>query len=395
MRHIDWNRALGFPLDAEYREPIEADLSHRLRHAGKINCILILIFELIMMASMAFREGGPFGAPRRQGYFLLYVALFCATLIFLFLGYKRNTPPAKLLRFGSAYALLVCLWSCGVTFLDQFGGNGLNVYIYVILFVSLFAMLKPWQSILIFLTGFVVLNSLLVLTPSGSINVFNNLMNSCFLTIIAIFLSCYFYRSRVFSAYDQIIIGRQYQEISQVNDQLQELVMTDQLTQMKNRRYLEDVVAGHLSQCDSCHPTAGIMIDIDFFKQYNDTYGHQEGDVCLRNIAQVLLEYVDEGAYVVRYGGEEFFICLLGTTEQATAEIAESIRNAVETCKFVREDLSEGHVTVSIGVYWSESAAELTLDEIVRRSDEALYLAKHRGRNRVEYYQSTMEVASL
>lgn len=390
LKRIEVKKLLGFSLDPEYRDRVEQELARNLFHIGKYTCVLILFFQVAMMLVMGLQEGGPFAAPRRAIYFTLYILLFCVTLAAVLAGIywnQKGIRPSVMFHLSGAYSLLICLWSCAITWNDQFGGSGLNVYTYILLFVAALAVLKPWQSVSIFLTSYAVLNLTLLFTPDGTPQLLNNLANSAFIAVLAIFLSIYLYRTRIQQIYNQIVIERQYGQIREINGRLEELVMTDDLTGMRNRRYLERTVAGRLHEiAEEGRPIAAMMIDIDFFKQYNDTYGHQRGDACLQRIARILLDYVGDVVYAVRYGGEEFFLCLFGMNQDQAIATAERIRVEVEQHDLTCCELPAGHVTVSVGLYWTQPDTTTTLNQLVRRSDEALYIAKREGRNRVSIY---------
>ena len=126
---------------------------------------------------------------------------------------------------------------------------------------------------------FVFLNLLLPITQGGTHNVYSNLINSLFIAVMAFVISVIVYRSKVFSFRDKQIIEKQVAEIRLYNEQLNWMAVTDQLTQMYNRRYLERLPEETAWRGQTL--AAGLMVDIDFFKQYNDTYGHVAGDSCL------------------------------------------------------------------------------------------------------------------
>ena len=132
-------------------------------------------------------------------------------------------------------------------------------------------------------------------------------------------------------------------------------------------------------------PLALIMADIDFFKAYNDSYGHQEGDECLRVVAQACRRSVHRpGDLPFRYGGEEFVMILADTDLDGAAGVAENIRNGVEELKMKNEGSPiGGHVTMSFGVAVSHPDGKISKDDLIRIADEALYRAKRTGRNRV------------
>ena len=140
----------------------------------------------------------------------------------------------------------------------------------------------------------------------------------------------------------------------------------------------------------SREPVAVLMADIDFFKHYNDTYGHQRGDECLREVARALADCVHRpGDLVARYGGEEFAAVLPGTDREAARRLAEQMREAVEELNLEHRGIPEsedgsGRVTLSVGVAAVVPQQRQAPDLLLAAADRALYRAKARGRNRVE-----------
>jgi len=125
-----------------------------------------------------------------------------------------------------------------------------------------------------------------------------------------------------------------------------------------------------------------MMADLDHFKRVNDQYGHPAGDVVLRGVSEVLRQTLRAPDVAGRYGGEELLVILPQTDAQGAAQMAERWRQAVEVSSFRAPDGRNVGVTVSIGVA-SFSADQASPDELVNSADEALYRAKHQGRNRV------------
>jgi diguanylate cyclase (GGDEF)-like protein len=127
---------------------------------------------------------------------------------------------------------------------------------------------------------------------------------------------------------------------------------------------------------------AVLMLDIDHFKQFNDTFGHEAGDAILREVAEIFMQTVRVEDIACRYGGEEFVIILPETPLDVALERAESIRARVREMRIRSHQTTLREVTVSIGVaMYPESGG--TLEELLRAADRALYAAKHRGRNQI------------
>ncbi|MCG6656223.1 diguanylate cyclase [Halomonas campisalis] len=130
-------------------------------------------------------------------------------------------------------------------------------------------------------------------------------------------------------------------------------------------------------------PCSVLMIDLDHFKQINDTYGHSVGDAVLRQLAHILTGQTRKQDCAARYGGEEFVVILLGSDGIRAQEVAERIRRAVELHDFVDHEQRPVSVTTSIGV--TELVLNEPAEQALKRADEALYRAKHEGRNRIVY----------
>ena len=128
------------------------------------------------------------------------------------------------------------------------------------------------------------------------------------------------------------------------------------------------------------------MIDVDFFKPFNDTYGHQSGDDCLRKVAQAIEhELRDGGDFVARYGGEEFVVLLSGASDETATVTGERLCAVVRDLAIPHENSSAaGHVTISVGEASVTPKDGQEWETLVKAADEALYRAKQNGRNRVE-----------
>ena len=162
----------------------------------------------------------------------------------------------------------------------------------------------------------------------------------------------------------------------------------DVLTGIYNRRFLDENLARLIKSISrSGGELSVMMIDIDYFKKYNDTYGHSEGDVCLKAVAETISESLSRADdFVVRYGGEEFTVVLPDTDETGARLIAERILESIRAKNIPHENSEAADcITVSIGVTTSEVLHEQSGEDYIRQADTALYYSKQKGRNRYTF----------
>jgi diguanylate cyclase (GGDEF)-like protein len=170
--------------------------------------------------------------------------------------------------------------------------------------------------------------------------------------------------------------------LRQKNEELHKISITDSLTGLYNRKHLMDTLDREVARSERHkHPFALLIIDIDHFKEYNDTYGHLAGDEVLRRLASVFKESIRSCDYAARYGGEEFIFLLPETGAEDGAQAAERIRSRVAEEEFGSSD-KPTVVTVSVGIAAYPNHGD-NPKTIVGLADDALYKAKERGRNRV------------
>jgi len=175
-------------------------------------------------------------------------------------------------------------------------------------------------------------------------------------------------------------------ELQVANQKLTQLATLDSLTEVANRRRFDE----YLEQEWDClakvsQPCSLILYDVDYFKLYNDTYGHQAGDACLKEIAKVLVSVVTRSRdLVARYGGEEFAIVLPNTESDRAWEIARGIQLALDKMKLPHRQSKVSHyVTASLGIATKIPTTQSSTKTLIRAADLALYEAKREGRNRI------------
>lgn len=178
--------------------------------------------------------------------------------------------------------------------------------------------------------------------------------------------------------------------LQRANEELARLSTTDGLTGLANRRRLDEALQAEWlrSRREEQHVSL-LMADVDFFKRYNDTYGHPGGDACLSAVAKAIRSQLRRPSdLAARYGGEEFAVVLPNTDAGGARHVAELVRGAVEGLALPHAaSTAADHVTISVGVASLVPRDGVSPGELVRRADESLYRAKEAGRNRVSLYQ--------
>lgn len=175
-------------------------------------------------------------------------------------------------------------------------------------------------------------------------------------------------------------------ELAAANRALERLSRQDALTELANRRYFDTYLADEILRAQRTKKTlALILCDVDYFKPYNDHYGHQAGDQCLRQVAAAIRYCCRHPAdMAARYGGEEFALILPETELSGGVQVAEDIRNAVAQLRIAHEHSKvTSYVSISAGVAVYLPGTVITANQLVAAADEALYQAKGSGRNRV------------
>ena len=191
--------------------------------------------------------------------------------------------------------------------------------------------------------------------------------------------------ARLFATLDQAIQRINITLSSIVlREELQKFSYEDALTGLKNRRYFDQLFGHESAVAQRNHlPLSLLIVDIDHFKQFNDSHGHEAGDVALKIVAGVLQEQFRESDIVCRYGGEEFVVVMPGAPSEAARDKAEQISKAVREVPIIYRERNLGEITVSVGVASWPGSGE-NPEQILTLADKALYRAKKAGRNRVE-----------
>ena len=189
------------------------------------------------------------------------------------------------------------------------------------------------------------------------------------------------------NAYAGLVFERlrhQRRETKELREQLAQRAITDPLTGLPNRRYLDEYLEAELGRIRRYGGQCALtLVDVDNFKNYNDTLGHLAGDDVLRALGEVLQNHLRVSDVAARYGGEEFAVMMVNIDRGEAVEAAERLRRVIERHAFAREEIQPtGNLTVSLGVAGCPADGD-TAEALMRAADEALYRAKREGKNRV------------
>lgn len=183
--------------------------------------------------------------------------------------------------------------------------------------------------------------------------------------------------------------------IQKLLEELSRATLEDGLTQVYNRRYFERSMESELDRSRRDQRPCGlVLLDIDHFKQFNDTYGHDVGDIVLKSVASTIKKMLRSTDTVSRVGGEEFAIIVPNTFRLDAGFLAERVRSSVEELNIDVEGHGALQVTISLGVAMNDPKEMTSLDELYKQADNALYDAKNNGRNCVKFSVTEAEQSS-
>jgi diguanylate cyclase (GGDEF)-like protein len=389
-------RAAGKYLERLFVILPEEDREEFRRETGLINvargkvtallilCVIILqtIVHTFYFANMVELLWEPPG--------LYYTFLFVPTAIMMVLSYflfatierkGADTEMIRVLEIGFTAFLL--FWAVGTSMVDEMVFGHIVFYLICILAIGVIPLLEPLLLAAIF--GSVHLTFFLALPYfSSSPGVTGHYIIPTAIMAMAWLISRMFYTNRWDDYINKKTINEKNRELVELNEKLSKLSTMDELTQVPNRRAFDRAFAREWEQRALTNGTLSLVLaDIDNFKAFNDYYGHQEGDRCLREVAAALRESLfHEKDHLARYGGDEFAILLPDTSERGAMVVAERLRqNVAELAITHGHSETAGHVTISLGVCSGHPGKFASMEEFLNKADQALYQAKHSGRN--------------
>ena len=226
------------------------------------------------------------------------------------------------------------------------------------------------------------------------LNIYNETMLKLGIILFSIIIGLLYISLSVFKSIqnDHSKLELTTKKLKKANKKLESVSYTDSLTQLHNRRYFNFIYDKEIKRAKRTKSyITFMMLDIDYFKQYNDTYGHIEGDYALKSVSKVLKDTLKRpGDFVFRLGGEEFGVLLTNTDESNSAKLARDIGDAIKGREIKHKNsLVHEYLTISIGVVCCIADSALDEETLISRADEMLYEAKESGRDR---YKITSDI---
>ena len=375
-------------IEPEIAHLVEASDMRDVRATFYVALPFIAFAELINAVLLLTALGG-LSTTARKVYFALYVSLFAASvacLLYLLLHRHDDAHPRRVLNAHLLYVVFLCLWGTFLTIYDQRASENVSVYVTLVMAASVIERMTPRQSVCVLGISQVLLLLFFRTFQPEPVNNLGNYLNTSFMCLTAILISCSRYAYKVDEIRSMQIMTRQKEEIERINARLRYLVDTDELTGLSNRRVLDTELPALFDRCcEQSRPFSALMIDIDDFKAFNDTYGHQVGDRCIHEVAEVLRRAAQEfeERLLVRYGGEEFAVFLACISRDRTAVLADDLCRRVRAlCLQTDQGTCYDAVRVSIGWSWCIPGPDVRVSDAISSADRALYRAKREGKDR-------------
>lgn len=304
---------------------------------------------------------------------------FSATGLMLALFKKR---ASIFLGLYTTFGCFLLLWSVCITLYDHRLSNNISIFMTAIIYIAGLFYMSPLITIPVFtFCEVLLLSGLLWLNSNGIRDTYGSCVNSVGLTIVSLFISLYRWSTLRQDFLNHLELEEKSRMITEQSEKLGYLANHDPLTGLWNRYYLQEWTEKFFTSHNT-NKVAVFIADIDYFKQYNDTFGHIAGDECLRSVALALLE---SGTIVFRFGGEEFLCLHPNTSESEADKLALYLCTQIQKLQ-IPSATPEGIVTISIGFAIASMKDDLEFSELLHKADKALYQAKSNGRNRAIRY---------
>jgi diguanylate cyclase (GGDEF) domain len=393
---------LFISISGQYKTEFEISNNTINLNRAKTTVLAFSILELGMLVFSILIKGKIMFLKPNIYYVYMYLLNIISMFFFLYLFMKLEKNirenSRKINWYGICFTIFLLAWCAGVSLLDLHSYNQIVIYVVAILCIAVTPIYKPYILLVIFLAVHSIYLIGIFSERFGTLR-FGNVVNSTSVLVIAWVISYMIYKNRIqeFCTKKElqeksIQLNRLNKELEEANKQLEWLSEIDTLTGIYNRSVFDRRMLIEWERCKQNGVYLSfVMIDIDNFKAYNDCYGHQAGDMCIHRVAEALSICATRSSDVVaRYGGEEFAVILPHIDQENALCLAEKMREAVEKLNILHEYTSavSQYVTISLGIFTTIPSDFLTMEEFIKQADNALYIAKKDGRNKVVAIQN-------
>ena len=375
-------------IPVEYKNEFERENNLiNIAHIKNIS-LVIMLFSALTGAFVYFYEKTTLLITTPHAVIMHMVLLLLAAVFFICTNRieKKNKFNSKFSYIvDKLFALCSLSWAMVFSINAQGTSGQITVYVIGITLIVGAVYIKPIAMAIIYLyvnSAFVII---LPYFQQSRALVASHEINSLYLIAIAWFISRLLYQNRLKNYVQKKMIEEKNIELITLNTKLEQLSATDSLTGICNRREFDKVIQNEWNNSIQEKSLLSVaLIDIDFFKAYNDSYGHLAGDDCIKMVVNIICSSVkDSTNCIARFGGEEFIAILPNADINRATYICKCIAEAVEALKLPHPNSPLSFVTVSIGVCTIIPTQNYSYEYLVNNADKALYQAKHSGRNRV------------
>lgn len=362
-----------------------------IRKGRKIS-VIIIITEIVMISISYNKKYLLLYGTYLNYYRLLYFILIIASVLMLSLFSLINRKIIKKDSIIKAIFILDAsgglIWGATVTILDIIQGRDSLVYITLVLLVPLGIYIKPITLVVLYVSVQSYFCMFIQILSISNEDKYSTIINTGIFIIFAICINQVIYNNKIDIFTKQKIIESKNNELKKMNQKLEQISGVDYLTGLYNRRKLSDILSSEWEKAIANNNIITIiMVDIDCFKGYNDTYGHVAGDQCIKAIADILIQFCsNKSAYAARYGGDEFCLILNGYKDYEVEMFIQELKNDVLFLKMKNvKSVKSEYITISCGFFADEIVKYSNAWELIGKADENLYANKKNSKKHYNY----------
>ncbi|MCK5811728.1 MAG: GGDEF domain-containing protein [Clostridiales bacterium] len=357
-----------------------------IRRASAIS-VFMIIFEILIIVFNDLKQLSVCAPSNITAiyYLILHALIMFISIISLISIYmvkkSKLSDEMKVKAFDNlifAIPTLIMICLALISGLDQISVGSISAYIVNTIIVGSFVLQKPPRNIIGFSIPYIVFVSGVINFQTNVELMKSNLLNGTVFFIFVLVISTFFY----YNFHNSILRGIL---LKKANQKLEGLTHIDTLTNLNNRRYLDMILERELNYMKRYKETCVVlMIDIDDFKNINDTYGHPIGDIVLKELAKILKDTIRKSDIPIRWGGEEFMAIMFKSEIKTILPVANRILDNIRQNTFGANQNNNIKVTVSIGICQLKGYTKDDFQKAYEKADKALYIAKKNGKDRVE-----------